>query len=63
LVKNLSGVEQNRLQRAIVLKKVLKIVGNVLMLDEPTIDLDMETLRALEKAIMKYRWYSHNYLS
>ncbi len=50
LVKHLSGGERNRLQLA----KVLKIGGNVLMLDEPTNDLDVETLRALEEAILNF---------
>ncbi|KAA3650711.1 MAG: energy-dependent translational throttle protein EttA [Proteobacteria bacterium] len=49
-VKHLSGGERNRLQLA----KVLKIGGNVLMLDEPTNDLDVETLRALEEAILNF---------
>ncbi len=50
LVKHLSGGERNRLQLA----KVLKIGGNVLLLDEPTNDLDVETLRALEEAILNF---------
>lgn len=50
LVKNLSGGERNRLQLA----KVLKTGGNVLLLDEPTNDLDVETLRALEEAILNF---------
>ena len=50
LVKNLSGGERNRLQLA----KVLKSGGNVLLLDEPTNDLDVETLRALEEAILNF---------
>lgn len=50
LVKHLSGGERNRLQLA----KVLKNGGNVLMLDEPTNDLDVETLRALEEAILNF---------
>ena len=49
-VKNLSGGERNRLQLA----KVLKSGGNVLLLDEPTNDLDVETLRALEEAILNF---------
>jgi ATPase subunit of ABC transporter with duplicated ATPase domains len=36
------------------LAKVLKSGGNVLMLDEPTNDLDVETLRALEEALLAY---------
>ena len=43
-----SGGERNRLQLA----KTLTSGGNVLMLDEPTNDLDVTTLRALEEAIM-----------
>ncbi len=50
LVKHLSGGERNRLQLA----KVLKKGGNVLMLDEPTNDLDVETLRALEEALLNF---------
>ncbi len=50
LVKHLSGGERNRLQLA----KVLKKGGNVLLLDEPTNDLDVETLRALEDALLNY---------
>jgi len=47
LVKFLSGGERNRLHLA----KVLKSGGNVLMLDEPTNDLDVDTLRSLEAAL------------
>jgi len=50
LVKDLSGGERNRLHLA----KVLKCGGNVLLLDEPTNDLDVETLRALEEAILEF---------
>jgi ATP-binding cassette ChvD family protein len=50
LVKNLSGGERNRL----FLAKLLKEGGNVLLLDEPTNDLDVETLRALEEAILAF---------
>ncbi|HUP58305.1 MAG TPA: ATP-binding cassette domain-containing protein, partial [Bdellovibrionota bacterium] len=46
-VKYLSGGERNRLHLA----KVLKSGGTVLMLDEPTNDLDVETLRSLEAAL------------
>lgn len=49
-VKQLSGGERNRLNLA----KVLKEGGNVLMLDEPTNDLDVETLRALEEALLAF---------
>ena len=49
-VKDLSGGERNRLHLA----KLLKQGGNVLLLDEPTNDLDIETLRALEDAIMAF---------
>jgi sulfate-transporting ATPase len=49
-VKNLSGGERNRL----FLAKVLQEGGNVVMLDEPTNDLDIETLRALEEAILAF---------
>ncbi|GAP22265.1 energy-dependent translational throttle protein EttA [Leptolinea tardivitalis] len=46
----LSGGERNRLHLA----KMLKSQGNVLMLDEPTNDLDVNTLRALEEALENY---------
>ena len=49
-VGQLSGGERNRLHLA----KVLKQGGNVLLLDEPTNDLDVETLRALEEAILEF---------
>ena len=46
----LSGGERNRLHLA----KLLKEGGNVLLLDEPTNDLDVDTLRALEDAILRF---------
>jgi ATP-binding cassette ChvD family protein len=49
-VKNLSGGERNRVHLA----KLLKSGGNVLLLDEPTNDLDVDTLRALEEAIVEF---------
>lgn len=49
-VKDLSGGERNRLH----LSKVLKSGGNLLMLDEPTNDLDVDTLRALEDALIDF---------
>ena len=49
-VKDLSGGERNRLQLA----KLLKKGGNLLLLDEPTNDLDVETLRALEEALLEF---------
>jgi len=49
-VKDLSGGERNRLHLA----KLLKAGGNTLLLDEPTNDLDVETLRALENAILEF---------
>ena len=50
IVKELSGGERNRLHLA----KLLKSGGNVLLLDEPTNDLDVETLRALEEALLDF---------
>lgn len=49
-VDSLSGGERNRLQLA----KTLRLGGNLLMLDEPSNDLDVETLRALETAIENF---------
>ena len=49
-VGDLSGGERNRVHLA----KLLKSGSNVLLLDEPTNDLDIETLRALEEAILEY---------
>ena len=50
LIGELSGGERNRVHLA----KVLKSGGNVLLLDEPTNDLDVETLRALEEALLNF---------
>ena len=50
LIGELSGGERNRVHLA----KVLRAGGNVLMLDEPTNDLDVETLRALEEALLAF---------
>ena len=49
-VGELSGGERNRLHLA----KVLRSGGNLLLLDEPTNDLDVETLRALEQALLDF---------
>ena len=49
-IKDLSGGERNRVHLA----KLLKSGGNLLLLDEPTNDLDVETLRALEEAILEF---------
>ncbi len=56
-VGELSGGERGRLHLA----KLLQVGGNVLLLDEPTNDLDIETLRALENALLEFlaaRWLS-----
>jgi sulfate-transporting ATPase len=50
LVGNLSGGERNRVHLA----KLLRSGGNVLLLDEPSNDLDVETLRALEEALLAF---------
>jgi sulfate-transporting ATPase len=50
IIGDLSGGERNRVHLA----KVLKAGGNVLLLDEPTNDLDIETLRALEDALVAF---------
>jgi len=49
-VEMLSGGERNRVHLA----KVLRSGGNVLLLDEPTNDLDVDTLRALENALLEF---------
>lgn len=50
IMRSLSGGERNRVHLA----KLLRSGGNVLLLDEPTNDLDVETLRALEQAILGF---------
>jgi ATP-binding cassette ChvD family protein len=50
LVKDLSGGERNRVHLA----RMLKTGANVLLLDEPTNDLDVDTLRALEEALLGF---------
>jgi sulfate-transporting ATPase len=50
LIGELSGGERNRVHLA----KVLKAGGNLILLDEPTNDLDVETLRALEEALLSF---------
>ncbi|KAJ1630064.1 P-loop containing nucleoside triphosphate hydrolase protein, partial [Pavlovales sp. CCMP2436] len=49
-VKNLSGGERNRVQLA----KLVRSGANVLMLDEPTNDLDVDTIRSLEEALLDF---------
>jgi ATP-binding cassette ChvD family protein len=49
-IGELSGGERNRVHLA----KVLKAGGNLILLDEPTNDLDVETLRALEEALLNF---------
>lgn len=49
-IKDLSGGERNRVHLA----KLLSSGGNMLLLDEPTNDLDVETLRALEEALLSF---------
>jgi ATPase subunit of ABC transporter with duplicated ATPase domains len=49
-VDKLSGGERNRLHLA----KLLRAGGNLLLLDEPTNDLDVDTLRALEEALLRF---------
>ena len=49
-IRDLSGGERNRVHLA----KLLRSGGNVLLLDEPTNDLDVETLRALEEALLNF---------
>ena len=50
LVRDLSGGERNRVHMA----RMFKQGGNVLLLDEPTNDLDVDTLRALEEALLAF---------
>ncbi|GLP96886.1 energy-dependent translational throttle protein EttA [Paraferrimonas sedimenticola] len=50
IIGELSGGERNRVHLA----KLLKAGGNLLLLDEPTNDLDVETLRALEEALLEF---------
>ena len=49
-VKDLSGGERNRVHLA----RLLKEGGNLILLDEPTNDLDVDTLRALEEALLEF---------
>ena len=50
-IEQLSGGERNRVHLA----KLLKSGGNVIILDEPTNDLDVATLRALEEALLNFK--------
>jgi ATPase subunit of ABC transporter with duplicated ATPase domains len=56
-VGSLSGGERNRLHLA----RTLQSGGNLLLLDEPTNDLDVDTLRALEEALLGFSWFEGNY--
>ena len=49
-VKELSGGEQSR----VLLAKILRLGGNFLVLDEPTNDLDLQTMRVLEEAVLAF---------
>ncbi len=49
-IKELSGGERNRVQLA----KILQVGANLLLLDEPTNDLDVNTMRALEEALLEF---------
>jgi ATPase subunit of ABC transporter with duplicated ATPase domains len=49
-VGDLSGGERNRVHLA----KLLRTGGNVVLLDEPTNDLDVDTLRSLEEALLRF---------
>jgi len=49
-VVNLSGGERNRVQLA----KLLRVGGNLLLMDEPTNDLDVDTMRSLEEALLDF---------
>ncbi|MBK8091891.1 MAG: ABC-F family ATP-binding cassette domain-containing protein [Verrucomicrobiaceae bacterium] len=50
-VKELSGGEQSR----VLLAKILRLGGNFLILDEPTNDLDLQTMRVLEEAVLAFK--------
>ena len=58
-VGQLSGGERNRVHLA----KMLKSGANVMLLDEPTNDLDIETLRALEEALARFRRLRRGHLA
>ncbi len=59
MLVELSGGERNRLQLA----KILQQGANVILLDEPSNDLDIETLRALEDAIFRLPRYCNGDLA